>query len=539
MICPKCGQEYEGDKCPRCSGPEVIVNNADYLKRRRAYEEKQAVERSASSDNESESEELLPDEIIRRLRENGGKFAAKTAAKTAGRAKQAVKGKRKHIKKIISVFVILVLAAAAGFGIYKLATRKNFVLYMSYNDKIYNVAGLDSLLVCSRQDAVFEVNQDTFYTPEFPSDFDMDSIIQSMAAADGKYFAAVVYDEERAKYALFVWNSSVCVRLAESSREKEIVYVSEKGTVIYKDTEIINDQGSLGQTSLMVSRLEKEKDDNIHGVIVELEAELSNVYVYSAKNTLIFNSSDGALYTFNYEKDQQKKVISDDAKNIYALKESSEGHYSYSASIVNSSDSASGFIYSVNNGCYYHSIASKNSKDVYIGEFSGAGIEFVYEKDIVYVVNSGQVSFASLKKDTEPVFKTVVKLGSASNIVYLADSSTIAAVDENNQLVSINDGKLKVLVDSVCDGSLNLVENTTQAVTYIRDGVQYYRKNLSDSEVKMSEVGENVDTSSTLYYKNKLYFYNSQGSLCSCTVKGRDSSIVGEVERFWLGTEYK
>ena len=32
MICPKCGQEYEGDKCPRCNGPEVIVNNADYLK---------------------------------------------------------------------------------------------------------------------------------------------------------------------------------------------------------------------------------------------------------------------------------------------------------------------------------------------------------------------------------------------------------------------------------------------------------------------------------------------------------------------------
>ena len=86
MICPKCGQEYEGDKCPRCSGPEIIVNNADYLKRRRAYEEKQAVERSASSDKESENEELLPDEIIRRLRENGGKLAAKTAAKkyTAG-----------------------------------------------------------------------------------------------------------------------------------------------------------------------------------------------------------------------------------------------------------------------------------------------------------------------------------------------------------------------------------------------------------------------------------------------------------------------
>lgn len=53
MICPKCGQEYEGDKCPRCNGPEVIVNNADYLKRKRAYEEKQAGKGSASSDKKT------------------------------------------------------------------------------------------------------------------------------------------------------------------------------------------------------------------------------------------------------------------------------------------------------------------------------------------------------------------------------------------------------------------------------------------------------------------------------------------------------
>lgn len=538
MICPKCGQEYEGDKCPRCSGPEIIVNNADYLKRRKAYEEKQALDGSASSDKQPEKEELLPDEILRRITQGGSKAAADAAAKTADRAKRVVKGKKKHIKRIIAVIVVLIFAAAAGFGIYKLAARKNYILYMSYNDKIYNVAGLDSELVCSVGDAVFEVGKDTFYTPSFPSDFNKDNVLQSAASPDGKYFAAVVYDEERGKYSLFVWNGSSCVRLAESSREKEIIYVSEKGTVIYKDTELINNQGSLGETSLMVSRLEKGDNDELHGVITELEANLSSVYVYSGKNTVIFNSLNDELYTFNYEKDAQKKLISDGAKNIYALKESSDGHYSYSASVVNSSDNADGFIYSVDNVCYYHSITSKNGKDVYIGQFSGSGIEFIYEKDTAYAVNSGQVSFASLKKDTQPEFKQVVKLSSSSNIVYLSDGS-IAAVDEDNRLVSISEGKLKVLAEGIADGSLNQVKNTEQGVTYIRDGVQYYRKNLSASEVKMTDAGGSTDTSSTLYYKNRLYFYNSQGSLCSCTVKGRDGSIVGEVERFWLGTEYK
>ena len=37
MKCPKCGQEYEGSACPNCEpGPEIIVNNADYLRRKEA-----------------------------------------------------------------------------------------------------------------------------------------------------------------------------------------------------------------------------------------------------------------------------------------------------------------------------------------------------------------------------------------------------------------------------------------------------------------------------------------------------------------------
>ena len=38
MLCTKCGQEYEGSQCPRCDGPVILVNNSDYLARRKAYE---------------------------------------------------------------------------------------------------------------------------------------------------------------------------------------------------------------------------------------------------------------------------------------------------------------------------------------------------------------------------------------------------------------------------------------------------------------------------------------------------------------------
>lgn len=555
MICPKCGQEYEGDKCPRCNGPEVIVNNADYLKRKRAYEEKQAGKGSASSDKEtsdkvdsgkgtagskkSVQEEVLPDEMFRRLKESGSKFAQDAVEKTASQAKKAVKGKKKLIVRIIAAAIVLMLASLAGFGIFKLATRKNYVLYMKYNNKIYNVAGIDSKLVCSEDDIVFEADNNSFYIPEFSDEIDKNNIIQKMASNQGKYFTAITYDSVEDKYTLFVWNNSMSLRLAESSNKKEILYISDKGTIIYKDTQVVNDQGALGQTSLMVSKLDKSKDGDVHGVITEVESSLANVYIYSAKNTIIYNSTGNVLYTLNYDKDEKKKEISEDAKNIYALTSKSSVRYSYKANPVNQSDKAEGFIYSVNGNCYYHSISSKNTEDMFIGKFNGSGVELIYDKDYVYVINSGQVSYASVKKDVTPVFTVVSKLGGASDYVFLELADTIAAVDENNNLISISSGKVKTIAENITDGSLSIVKNTSSELTYIRDNVQYYKKSLTADEVKMTDVGSDADTVSTLFYKNKLYYYNSDKKLCSCTVKGKNGSVVGDVERFWLGTEYK
>lgn len=555
MICPKCGQEYEGDKCPRCNGPEVIVNNADYLKRKRAYEEKQAGKGSASSDKEtsdkvdsgkgtagskkSVQEEVLPDEMFRRLKESGSKFAQDAVEKTASQAKKAVKGKKKLIVRIIAAAIVLMLASLAGFGIFKLATRKNYVLYMKYNNKIYNVAGIDSKLVCSEDDIVFEADNNSFYMPEFSDEIDKNNIIQKMASNQGKYFTAITYDSMEDKYTLFVWNNSMSLRLAESSNKKEILYISDKGTIIYKDTQVVNDQGALGQTSLMVSKLDKSKDGDVHGVITEVESSLANVYIYSAKNTIIYNSTGNVLYTLNYDKDEKKKEISEDAKNIYALTSKSSVRYSYKANPVNQSDKAEGFIYSVNGNCYYHSVSSKNTEDMFIGKFNGSGVELIYDKDYVYVINSGQVSYASVKKDVTPVFTVVSKLGGASDYVFLELADTIAAVDENNNLISISSGKVKTIAENITDGSLSIVKNTSSELTYIRDNVQYYKKSLAADEVKMTDVGSDADTVSTLFYKNKLYYYNSDKKLCSCTVKGKNGSVVGDVERFWLGTEYK
>ena len=82
MLCTKCGQEYEGSQCPRCDGPVILVNNSDYLARRKAYEEKQALkERSASSDKKEESQSDYGQALTKRVQAIKNQSRNKTESK--------------------------------------------------------------------------------------------------------------------------------------------------------------------------------------------------------------------------------------------------------------------------------------------------------------------------------------------------------------------------------------------------------------------------------------------------------------------------
>ena len=82
MLCTKCGQEYEGSQCPRCDGPVILVNNSDYLARRKAYEEKQALkERSASSDKKEESQSDYGQALAKRVQAIKNQSRNKTESK--------------------------------------------------------------------------------------------------------------------------------------------------------------------------------------------------------------------------------------------------------------------------------------------------------------------------------------------------------------------------------------------------------------------------------------------------------------------------
>ena len=187
MLCTKCGQEYEGSQCPRCDGPVILVNNSDYLARRKAYEEKQALkDRSASSDKKEKSPGDYGQELVKRVqkrtsqnkrkndtgRQNrNNNMKAGEDTKEHSKVRIARRKVNKRMKMIAALIVVLIITGAAAFGIYKLATKKNYALYVSYNGKIYDIAGLDSNYVCDEKNAIFASDSNCLlYTSPSPRD---------------------------------------------------------------------------------------------------------------------------------------------------------------------------------------------------------------------------------------------------------------------------------------------------------------------------------------------------------------------------------
>ena len=159
MLCTKCGQEYEGSQCPRCDGPVILVNNSDYLARRKAYEEKQALkDRSASSDKKEKSPSDYGQELIKRVQVKKKQSSNKAdnqqkmnkqqkdndndnhEKREQSKVRIARRKVNKRMKMTAAALAVLVIVFAAAFGIYKLATKKNYALYVSYNGKIYDIA---------------------------------------------------------------------------------------------------------------------------------------------------------------------------------------------------------------------------------------------------------------------------------------------------------------------------------------------------------------------------------------------------------------
>ena len=304
MICAKCGTEYEGSQCPKCDGPVIKINNSDYQARKKAYEEKQAklkrkevpgkdrtdrIDKTEKKDKKTHASKsknydegvfditkVDMNQVADKLKKGRDVFAdskdrfAKSLEKNAKKNnKQADENTGIKIRKAdssgipykkagIAAAVILILITVVVFTV-DIITKKNYNIYMSDGSKIYDVSSLDSRYVCDKSGAIFALDDDTFFTPEWPGGIDKDNSVLNVSSPKGSYFATDVYDATAGMYTLYIWSDDVCLKAAENTYEHNVYFISDKGTVIYEETETINDNGKTGVRMLSMAEVKKDK----------------------------------------------------------------------------------------------------------------------------------------------------------------------------------------------------------------------------------------------------------------------------------------
>ena len=265
-----------------------------------------------------------------------------------------------------------------------------------------------------------------------------------------------------------------------------------------------------------------------------IEASLTQAYVYSDSDTIIILDSDNRLYQYNYSNKKQT-YVSDNVDNIYPLSDT-DGVYTKGAGHLNTSDKADEYIYNSQDNNYIVSV--KNGLAQQLDGIDGANMTYIIDSknDYIYWVGNKKVSYAKYKDGMVSDKKEFGSIGNMQNIVFLKASGELVYINSEAKLINALKGDKTVIAENVKDGSLSLINNTKESITYIDNDGQYYLKTPSAKKVLMGNVTDTVNTSDTSLYRKRLYYYGSDKTLYSCDLKGGSKSQIGTVDRLWIGT---
>ena len=84
--------------------------------------------------------------------------------------------------------------------------------------------------------------------------------------------------------------------------------------------------------------------------------------------------------------------------------------------------------------------------------------------------------------------KELGSIGNMQNIVFLKASGELVYINSEAKLINALKGDKTVIAENVKDGSLSLINNTKESITYIDNDGQYYLKTPSAKKVLMGNV---------------------------------------------------
>ncbi len=550
MLCVKCGEEYEGASCPRCEGPQILVNNDDYLRRRKAYEEKQAAKGSASSDNGDASKTEV-DFMV--------KIANKVNTSRKNMEKKRINKKRKNQEeqddsdntfsrtvnktfakymKLIVPAILLVLIAVV-FVIILLGDKTK--AYVRFEGDIYTVEGEELSLLCTDEDVFFAPDGKRFYKAKLPSEYE-GYISDKMASDNGKCFVALNYNNSTAMYSVVLMKEDNAKVVVESAMELDILYVSDQGSIVYTALDVLNDQGYSGAYELYIYEANDVKKPLDGGQIKQITSILNSAYVMVDSGNVLYLDDNGSLNTYDYVKERKVDYVADSVSCVYIMDNDVKDQYSYRTGYVCTRE-VTAFIYTVGDRCYYADLKNKSWEQTYIGTLTSGVHTLIYKKDKkLYSIDNNRIYVSSMNKVFNEVTnqhttvmdkKELATVNGGNSVYWNNDSNTMIYVNEAGELCTSVNETSKVLTAAVMSGTLVKVGGSKEGFVYKTAEGWNYMSTLSTKPVLLN-VNENLSIKEVVSYNGKLYIVLSDDKLYISNVKGGQLKEINSAEFVWI-----
>lgn len=561
MICPKCGNEFEGTNCPKCDAPAILVNASDYERRRREWEKRQKLK------NEEEGRKRRNREDMQRI---ASELANTDYKKVISSGTNSFAGfVVKHKKSVIAALVLLLLAFAAVFAGIRIYVSANSQLYVSDGSSIYKgEPGNPANALCAADAPVYNKNRTTAYMLNLPDGIDKNKIISSMCSDNGRYFAALAYEEDgktdnrtanqtqtiigesnstavngnalsEGTYTLYAWAANQdYYAVSSDKKEKTIQNVSDNGLLVFTDTEYMN-EGVIRSVSLKTSDIAHD------GAQLLYSEDVSEFLI--TKECCVWLENDGSLYKRAFGADESAVRLAEDIKQIYAG--TKENVYSHKNAALQP-DKVKSFIYANMQGEFVRvDISDKNSAaDKYLFTSNDNVEDIIYESEYGCAY---AFSRDSLKRYTQiPVnaggqdnkerkTETVSAVLTAKDFFYTkSDSALYFVTGEGTLKKLVHKGKSKFgseeILNGVSAGTLTPVLGADNAFSCIADGRLYYVKSGQNKAVLIKENVNANEPVQVCFSGGKIYTIVS-GTLYCVPKDGGDARDIGKAREIWIG----
>lgn len=549
MKCPKCGNDYEGNKCPYCGGLDIVVNSSDYARRKKAYEEQNSgaadKEKAAAKDktvsNKKENRRKNKKTVSQNGRDTAGSFQRADAGDTHkdanGKAPRK-NGEPTERQKKRRLFVCAGVGTLLAVGIILVGyfSVKNMVsIYFKIGTDIYKDDYVVEAHQVAKDDEIWNADTSRLFSVGVPAELSGKTVTDKMASMDGDYFSVITYDSILNYHTIWVWNSEgdSVERMLTTENSLELVYVADDGSVIYKNNEMV------GEGTLVGNSLNKIDDNKS---VYTVSENVAKEYIFLRDKSIVYLTTEGNLYVSYFNNVRESTLIASDVNAIMAELKYCEDRYSESAMTVHDSYLTSQVIYVTNDGKVMYVNLSNAKKGKTLFETEKTGLDIVYQENSDYAYSISRMSIDGIMMENDSYEVTALaKLKSGGDAIYLSNDEKMVYITQSGKLVSINfrNGSFsKKLLEGeqLVNGKTSRIYLTDgdEGLLVYNDSKYYFYRNIEEEPVHL-EAYDGGEPRFLSYYGRKIYMVDDNKIMYIFDGKGNLEDTVENTEFIWVG----